>query len=142
MSDCQINKNVKVQNLLIYFFTRRQVACAFFAFQRFRMGADAAFAPAYEVEGAGSPGAFPAYPGAPDPQPAYSDPPFSQPHSGNAHTHTHTQIHAHTASAYRSPLLVQGIPKLAPNIPVLRNTHPTFAYDLAYLRRSNTHIKF
>ncbi|XP_041978308.1 synaptogyrin [Aricia agestis] len=60
------------------------VACAFFAFQRYRVGADAAFAPAYEVEGgAGSPGAFPAYPGAPDPQPAYSDPPFSQQHAGN-----------------------------------------------------------
>ncbi|XP_034830582.1 synaptogyrin [Maniola jurtina] len=59
------------------------VACAFFAFQRFRMGADAVFAPAYEVEGGvGSPGSFPAYPGAPDPQPAYSDPPFSQPQSG------------------------------------------------------------
>ncbi|KAH9640696.1 hypothetical protein HF086_007267 [Spodoptera exigua] len=58
------------------------VACAFFAFQRFRVGADAAFAPAYEVEGAvGSPGAFPAYPSAPDPQPAYSDPPFSQTHA-------------------------------------------------------------
>lgn len=62
------------------------VACAFFAFQRFRMGAEAAFAPAYEVEGAvgaGSPGAFPAYPGAPDPMPAYSDPPFSQTTTGN-----------------------------------------------------------
>ncbi|XP_026729037.1 synaptogyrin [Trichoplusia ni] len=58
------------------------VACAFFAFQRFRVGADAAFAPAYEVEGAaGSPGAFPAYPAAPDPQPAYADPPFSQTHA-------------------------------------------------------------
>lgn len=55
------------------------VACAFFAFQRFRMGADAAFAPAYEVEGAiGSPGGFPTYPGAPDPQPTYTEPPFSQ----------------------------------------------------------------
>ncbi|XP_028178542.1 synaptogyrin [Ostrinia nubilalis] len=60
------------------------VGCAFFALQRFRMGAEAAFAPAYEVEGAvGSPGAFPAYPGAPDPQPAYSDPPFSQTQPGN-----------------------------------------------------------
>ncbi|PZC82290.1 synaptogyrin [Helicoverpa armigera] len=61
------------------------VACAFFAFQRFRVGADAAFAPAYEVEGAvGSPGAFPAYPAAPDPEPAYSEPPFSQNHgTGN-----------------------------------------------------------
>ncbi|CAH3907311.1 synaptogyrin [Pieris brassicae] len=60
------------------------VACAFFAFQRFRMGAEAAFAPAYEVEGTvGSPGGFPAYPGAPDPQPPYSDPPFSQQQTGN-----------------------------------------------------------
>ncbi|KAI8436190.1 hypothetical protein MSG28_004263 [Choristoneura fumiferana] len=60
------------------------VGCAFFAFQRFRLGADSAFAPAYEVEGAvGSPGGFPAYPGAPDPQPAYSEPPFSQRDQGN-----------------------------------------------------------
>ncbi|XP_063381010.1 synaptogyrin [Cydia fagiglandana] len=60
------------------------VGCAFFAFQRFRVGADSAFAPAYEVEGAvASPGAFPAYPGAPDPQPAYSEPPFSQRDQGN-----------------------------------------------------------
>ncbi|XP_063362343.1 synaptogyrin [Cydia amplana] len=60
------------------------VGCAFFAFQRFRVGADSAFAPAYEVEGAvGSPGGFPAYPGAPDPQPAYSEPPFSQRDQGN-----------------------------------------------------------
>ncbi|XP_026324826.1 synaptogyrin [Hyposmocoma kahamanoa] len=59
------------------------VACAFFAFQRFRMGADAAFAPAYEVENqVGSPGGFPTYPGAPDPMPAYSEPPFSQPQTG------------------------------------------------------------
>lgn len=49
------------------------------------MGADAAFAPAYEVEGAvGSPGGFPTYPGAPDPQPTYSEPPFSQQQSGNS----------------------------------------------------------
>ncbi|GBP19990.1 Synaptogyrin [Eumeta japonica] len=64
------------------------VACAFFAFQRFRMGAEAAFAPSYEVGsgGVGDPGSFPAYPGAPDPEPAYADPPFSQTRSGNFKT--------------------------------------------------------
>lgn len=52
-----------------------QAGCAYFAFQRFRQGAEGAFAPSYEVEGAL--GGTASYPGAPDPEPAYQDPPFS-----------------------------------------------------------------
>ncbi|XP_037964892.2 synaptogyrin [Plutella xylostella] len=54
------------------------VACAFFAFQRFRVGADAAFAPSYEVEGGGEVGSFPAYAGAGGDEPGFADPPFQQ----------------------------------------------------------------
>lgn len=55
-----------------------QAGCAFFAFQRFRQGSDAAFAPSYEVEG-GMPGGAPytSYPIGMENDQQYQEPPFS-----------------------------------------------------------------
>lgn len=52
-----------------------QAGCAFFAFQRFRQGADAAFATNYEADSI--PSAYPSYPGGPDSDQHYQEPPFS-----------------------------------------------------------------
>jgi len=55
--------------------------CAYLAFQRFRQGAESAFAPAYEVDSGAMPGAtaYSSYPGGPDMGAGgYQEPPFSQ----------------------------------------------------------------
>uniref|UniRef100_A0A1W7R9G9 Synaptogyrin n=1 Tax=Hadrurus spadix TaxID=141984 RepID=A0A1W7R9G9_9SCOR len=54
-------------------------ACAFFAFQRYRQGADSAFAPAYEAEPHEVAGGMPysTYPEGPEINEAYHEPPFS-----------------------------------------------------------------
>lgn len=49
---------------------------AFFAFQRFRQGADAAFATNYESD-ANLPTSYPSYPGGPESDQQYQEPPFS-----------------------------------------------------------------
>lgn len=51
--------------------------CAFFAFQRFKQGADAAFASNFESEAGGMPTSYPSYPGGPDTDQQYQEPPFS-----------------------------------------------------------------
>lgn len=50
-------------------------ACAWFAFQRFKQGTDAAFAPSYEADPVGGTG-YTSYPDATDT--AYQEPPFGQ----------------------------------------------------------------
>ncbi|XP_019880943.1 synaptogyrin [Aethina tumida] len=50
--------------------------CAFFAFQRFRQGAGAAFATNYEAD-TSMPTSYPSYPGGPDSDQHYQEPPFS-----------------------------------------------------------------
>jgi len=51
--------------------------CAWFAYQRFKQGADAAFATNYETD-TGMPTSYPSYPGGPDGvDQQYQDPPFS-----------------------------------------------------------------
>jgi len=52
-----------------------QAACAWFAFQRFKQGTDAAFAPSYEADPVGGTG-YTSYPDATDT--AYQEPPFGQ----------------------------------------------------------------
>lgn len=53
-----------------------QAGCAFFAYQRFRQGADAAFATNYEADSA-LPTSYPSYPGGPESDQQYQEPPFS-----------------------------------------------------------------
>ncbi|KAJ8983934.1 hypothetical protein NQ317_008636 [Molorchus minor] len=64
-----------------YFFCERhfidfKAVTAFFAFQRFRQGSDAAFATNYEAD-ANMGGSYPSYPGGPDTDQHYQEPPFS-----------------------------------------------------------------
>lgn len=49
---------------------------AFLAFQRFRQGADAAFATNYDTENS-MPTSYPSYPGGPEMDQNYQEPPFS-----------------------------------------------------------------
>lgn len=49
---------------------------AFLAFQRFRQGADAAFATNYDTENS-MPTSYPSYPGGPEIDQNYQEPPFS-----------------------------------------------------------------
>ncbi|KAE8739535.1 hypothetical protein FOCC_FOCC014955 [Frankliniella occidentalis] len=53
--------------------------CAWFAYQRFRQGSDAAFAPSYDADPSSVPGGAPysSYPVGPDADGGYQEPPFS-----------------------------------------------------------------
>lgn len=52
-----------------------QAGCAFFAYQRFKQGVDAAFAPSYESDPTAN--AYSSYPVGNEPE-QYNDPPFGQ----------------------------------------------------------------
>lgn len=60
---------------IIYIFFVLQAGSAWFAFQRFKQGTDAAFAPSYEADPAGGAG-YTSYPDATDAN--YQEPPFPQ----------------------------------------------------------------
>lgn len=67
-----------VTHILLYYF---QGGCAFFAYMRFRQGAEQAFAPTYEVDPGAMPGAtaYSSYPGGEDMgSSAYTEAPFGQ----------------------------------------------------------------
>lgn len=61
--------------LFISLFFLDQAGSAWFAFQRFKQGTDAAFAPSYEADPAGGAG-YTSYPDAADTN--YQEPPFGQ----------------------------------------------------------------
>ncbi|GLV44617.1 Synaptogyrin [Carabus blaptoides fortunei] len=70
--------NVQAAIVFSFFSILTWAGCAFFAFQRFRQGADAAFAPSYEVEGTMPGGApYTSYPIGIDGDQQYQEPPFS-----------------------------------------------------------------
>lgn len=79
--------NVKAAIAFSFFSIFTWGGCAYFAFLRFRQGADSAFAPSYEVDSGAMPGAtaYSSYPGGADMgQGGYQDPPFgSQQGKGN-----------------------------------------------------------
>ncbi|KAI4455912.1 synaptogyrin [Holotrichia oblita] len=68
--------NVRAAIAFSFFSIFTWAGCAFFAFQRFRQGADAAFATNYEADTT-LPTSYPTYPGAPDSDQQYQEPPFS-----------------------------------------------------------------
>ncbi|GJQ80921.1 hypothetical protein Trydic_g4738 [Trypoxylus dichotomus] len=68
--------NVRAAIAFSFFSIFTWAGCAFFAFQRFRQGADAAFATNYEADTT-LPTSYPTYPGAPDGDQQYQEPPFS-----------------------------------------------------------------
>ncbi|KZC11267.1 Synaptogyrin-2 [Dufourea novaeangliae] len=67
--------NVESANACSFFSIFTWAACAWFAFQRFKQGTDAAFAPSYEADPVGGTG-YTSYPDATDT--GYQDPPFGQ----------------------------------------------------------------
>ncbi|XP_017773394.1 PREDICTED: synaptogyrin-1 [Nicrophorus vespilloides] len=68
--------NVQAAITFCFFSVFTWAGCAFFAFQRFRQGADAAFATNYETD-TSMPAAYPSYPGGPETEQQYQEPPFS-----------------------------------------------------------------
>lgn len=74
MSHICNNQTTKLSENYIYNLLL-QAACAWFAFQRFKQGTDAAFAPSYEADPVGGTG-YTSYPDATDT--AYQEPPFGQ----------------------------------------------------------------
>ncbi|XP_021966147.1 synaptogyrin isoform X2 [Folsomia candida] len=72
--------NVKAAIAFSFFSIFSWAGCGFFAYTRFRQGAEQAFAPAYEVDSGAMPGAtaYSSYPGGQDMGPGgYSEPPFN-----------------------------------------------------------------
>lgn len=67
--------NVQAAIAFSFFSIFTWAACAWFAFQRFKQGTDAAFAPSYEADPVGGTG-YTSYPDATDT--AYQEPPFGQ----------------------------------------------------------------
>ncbi|KAL0106529.1 hypothetical protein PUN28_016315 [Cardiocondyla obscurior] len=67
--------NVQAAIAFSFFSIFTWAGCAWFAFQRFKQGTDAAFAPSYEADPVGSTG-YTSYPDATDT--AYQEPPFGQ----------------------------------------------------------------
>ncbi|XP_058798142.1 synaptogyrin [Phymastichus coffea] len=67
--------NVQAAIAFSFFSIFTWAGCAWFAFQRFKQGTDAAFAPSYEADPTGGQG-YTSYPDATDA--AYQDPPFNQ----------------------------------------------------------------
>ncbi|CAH0563800.1 unnamed protein product [Brassicogethes aeneus] len=68
--------NVQAAIAFSFFSIFTWAGCAFFAFQRFKQGADSAFATNYEAD-SGMPTSFPSYPGGPESDQHYQEPPFS-----------------------------------------------------------------
>ncbi|XP_050505779.1 synaptogyrin [Diabrotica virgifera virgifera] len=68
--------NVQAAIAFSFFSIFAWAGSAFFAYQRFRQGAGAAFATNYENE-AGMPASYPSYPGGPETDTPYQEPPFS-----------------------------------------------------------------
>ncbi|XP_045475982.1 synaptogyrin [Harmonia axyridis] len=68
--------NVKAAIAFSFFSIFTWAGCAFFAFQRFRQGAGAAFATNYEAD-VTMPSTYTSYPGGPDSDQNYQEPPFS-----------------------------------------------------------------
>uniref|UniRef100_T1JEK9 MARVEL domain-containing protein n=1 Tax=Strigamia maritima TaxID=126957 RepID=T1JEK9_STRMM len=70
--------NVQAAIAFSFFSIFTWAGLCYFAFQRYRQGADSAFAPTYEADPAMMPGDAPysSYPGGPDAGEGYQDPPF------------------------------------------------------------------
>ncbi|KAF2885209.1 hypothetical protein ILUMI_20965 [Ignelater luminosus] len=68
--------NVQAAIAFSFFSIFTWAGCAFFAFQRFRQGSDAAFAPSYEAD-TSLPTSYPSYPGGPETDQHYQEPPFA-----------------------------------------------------------------
>ncbi|KAJ8959028.1 hypothetical protein NQ318_022282 [Aromia moschata] len=68
--------NVQAAIAFSFFSIFSWAVTAFFALQRFRQGADAAFATNYEAD-TNMPPSYPSYPGGPDSEQHYQEPPFS-----------------------------------------------------------------
>lgn len=70
--------NVQAAICFSFFSIFTWAACAWFAYLRFRQGADSAFAPSYEADASSLPGAaYTSYPGGPDSDTGYQEAPFS-----------------------------------------------------------------
>ncbi|XP_075231120.1 synaptogyrin isoform X1 [Lycorma delicatula] len=70
--------NVQAAICFSFFSVFTWAGCAWFAYQRFRQGADSAFAPTYEADPSSLPGAaYTSYPGGPDTDAGYQEAPFS-----------------------------------------------------------------
>lgn len=72
--------NVRAAIAFSFFSIFSWAGCSLFAFQRYRQGADTAFAPSYEADPHAIPGAggmYTSYPGGPDMNEGYQEPPFS-----------------------------------------------------------------
>lgn len=71
--------NVRAAIAFSFFSIGTWGGCVFFAFQRYRQGADAAFAPSYEADPHAIPGGSPysSYPGGTDMNETYQEPPFN-----------------------------------------------------------------
>ncbi|KAF5290867.1 hypothetical protein FQR65_LT11506 [Abscondita terminalis] len=68
--------NVQAAIAFSFFSIFSWAGSAFFAFQRFRQGSDAVFAPSYEAD-TSLPTSYPSYPGGPDSDQHYQEPPFA-----------------------------------------------------------------
>ncbi|XP_067005746.2 synaptogyrin [Anabrus simplex] len=71
--------NIRAAIAFSFFSIFTWAGCAWFAFQRFRQGSEAAFAPSYEADPGAIPGSTPysSYPVGQDVDGGYQDPPFS-----------------------------------------------------------------